>query len=101
MKEILGRISVVLLIGLLLIKVSAFHVCEHHDTPDDSNAHCELCVLAIEAQQLDGNIPSTLVLDYTPPLVPFRLKTTFLGKDYTDSLRNGTLFSRPPPIVMA
>ena len=54
MKNTFQNIGVVLLISLLLINVSAFHMYEHAEPIDDANEHCELCVLTIEGQEIEG-----------------------------------------------
>ncbi len=100
MNEIIGRFSAILLIGLLLFKVSAFHVYEHHDASDDSTSHCELCVLTIEGQQLEGIIPSLLVMDDVSPAVFSQFKINSFEQIIMTSAQEGTLFSRPPPSTL-
>ncbi|MEP3210814.1 MAG: hypothetical protein ABJN95_16550 [Maribacter sp.] len=101
MKKILERFSAVLLIGLLLIKVSAFHVYEHHDSLDDSNDHCELCVLTIEGQQSESLTPPLTVVVHSPLQFPSLPKIHSLEEGYVQTIVKGNLFARPPPQQLA
>ena len=100
MKEMLGRFFAILLISLLLVKISAFHVYEHHDELDDSNTHCELCVLTIAGQQFDAIIASPIVIVNNPLIIPSKSGVTSFGSDFIDSFYHHTFFSRPPPHIL-
>ena len=66
MKEIMKHSVSILLVGLLLIKISAFHVYDHHDTEDPPGNQCELCILILDGQ------PSEAL--YTPALAISELR---------------------------
>ncbi len=59
----LKNIGSALLLGLLLFKLSAFHVYEEHDGIDGQDTHCEFCLLVIENQQLDTLMESPPYVD--------------------------------------
>ncbi|MEM9361842.1 MAG: hypothetical protein AAGA43_04355 [Bacteroidota bacterium] len=93
----LKHIGVVVFIGLLLIKTSAFHVHDHDDTTEEHENPCELCVLLIASQQSDTLI---LIFDYIQekPVRPnTQVKVSTI--DYRDirTPLSTYLFSRPPP----
>ena len=97
MKNILEYIGTVLFIGLMLVKISAFHVYEHHDSVYGQHTQCELCVLTMESQQGETLMTPTAIVavdlnipDYNSDITPFDLPVI------TDPLKT-TLFSRPPP----
>lgn len=101
MKEIFGRFFAIFLICLLLVKVSAFHIYEHHNAPDDSNKQCELCILTIDGQQFEGIVPLPSVIE-CPSLTLHSRSTTFsFGESHANTFYKGTLYSRPPPYKLA
>lgn len=100
MKDFLGRLGALLLFSLLLVKISAFHIYEHHDTLDGNAKHCEICLLTLEGQQLEGTIPAAITFDGTRLLVSYEPQTVYYSRHDTDALRKGELFSRPPPQLM-
>lgn len=100
MKEILQRCSAFLLIGLLLIKISSFHVYEHQDTLDDSLEHCEHCLLVLNAQQSEGLItPVFFLQEYSTPVL-YEQKIISSGFLFTKTAKPVILFSRPPPVQL-
>lgn len=97
MKQLLEPFNAFFLIGLLLIKVSAFHVYEYHDSLDDSDDHCELCVLTIEGQQSESFIPPLTVVDCPILRLPSQHKIYSFEKGYANAIAKGNLLARPPP----
>jgi len=92
----LQHISVVFFVGLLLTKVSAFHVYEHH-TDNEHEDQCELCLLLIDSQQAE-----TLTTPLTfseEKFVPTRPQSKILIPDFQviSDVSKTDLFSRPPP----
>jgi hypothetical protein len=85
-----------LLVAILLIKVSAFHAYEDHD-PLEDQGHCELCLIAIEGQQLEGMDPPTVLVPSTS-ITPF-IRPVRRSVQPAHEQRCGVskLFSRPPP----
>ncbi len=100
MKEFFGRFGTCLLVGLLLVQVSMFHVYEHHDVLDSTDNPCEICVLTIEGQQFEGILPAPFSIDFSPPIVSYRPTIISFGQNFTHSILEGTLFSRPPPFLI-
>jgi len=100
MKEVLARLGSIFLVGFLLAKLSAFHIYEHHDTLDESNTHCELCVLTMEVQQFDGILPASLAIDYASIVVPFQTNIISFDQKIISTPEEGTHFSRPPPYTL-
>lgn len=91
------KVSIVtLLVGLLFIKVSAFHVYEHQNADNQVDA-CGFCDLAIENQQselvLDFSVPEATTLFAEYPI----LKITLPGVAFTPLHRYTYIFTRPPP----
>ncbi|UII81319.1 hypothetical protein [Flagellimonas sp. CMM7] len=100
MKEILRRCFAFLLIGLLLIKVSAFHVYEHQNNLDNPLEHCEHCLLAFDGQQFEGLIPSNPVPQKFLTPVISKQKIVSSKFSFTNTAKLVSLFSRPPPSQM-
>ncbi|MFS4446859.1 hypothetical protein [Maribacter sp. 2307UL18-2] len=100
MKEILSPFGIFILVGLLLTKISAFHVYEHHDTLEDSNTNCELCVLTLEGQQLDGIIPASTTIEKSLIIIPSEPTVRPFDQEAIVSFYKGSLFSRPPPTIL-
>lgn len=99
MKEVIGRCFAMLLIGLLLIKVSAFHIYEHQNALDSSASHCEQCVVAIYGQQSEAQITSFPVPEALPKII--RYKDIIISRDnaLTHNIAFIVPFSRPPPMI--
>jgi len=90
---------IILLLGLLFIKVSAFHVYEHQDA-DNQIEVCGYCDLAIENQQTELS-PGFSVPEFVPqPLIQLTAKI----RPQSDLVRSEHLTSfiltRPPPAVI-
>ena len=86
-----------LLIALLLIKVSAFHIYEEHDTLEDSGEKCELCLMAVESLQLDGTDPGVVDVPRAEVAVFQGLSQIFARQSFARKGETLLLFSRPPP----
>ena len=98
MKGILGRLFIVFLIGLFLIKISAFHVYEDHDPSEDSSNHCELCLLSFVGQQSEGQItPPFITLQEPETPITTKQQNVFYASRYSNANKPVILFSRPPP----
>ncbi|MEM9647150.1 MAG: hypothetical protein AAF969_01625 [Bacteroidota bacterium] len=97
MKEILRGCLSFLLIGLLLIKISAFHVYEHEDKLDDSTEHCEHCLLVLDGPQSEGLMPTKLMSEKTMEPVLYQDQIIPSGISGENTTRLTILFSRPPP----
>ena len=85
------------LIAVLLIKVSAFHVYEEHDAVEDPGGHCELCVIAIDGLQFEGITPSPIVVPESPVSAFFKPERIFPQQMHALKGEAFHLFSRPPP----
>lgn len=98
MKTLLKTFGSILLVGLLLAKSSAFHILEHQDSSEAFENHCELCVLALENQQLafldtpaKAEVPTRVVL-------PLQEESQSTKSAVFSSLdKQAYFFSRPPP----
>ena len=86
-----------LLVAILAIKVSAFHIYEEHDPLEDPGGHCELCLIAIDGLQLEGIHPSPVVVPNSHAGILFRPVHIFMPQAHTPGSEAGQLFSRPPP----
>ena len=86
-----------MLLGLLLFKLSAFHIYEEHDGIDGQENHCEFCLLVIENQQLDTNI------EYPPNVNDvfiekvLQVTITAVDKEVYPSPSKKEQLPRPPP----
>ena len=96
MKEGFKYFSLIL-VAILLIKVSAFHIYEEHDTLEDPGDHCELCLIAIDNLQLEGIDPSPAVVPNLPITTLLRPVKVFPEQSLSLGNESGQLFSRPPP----
>jgi len=94
------KISIVtLLLGLLFIKVSAFHVYAHQNT-DNQIEICGYCDLAIENQQAELS-PDLTPIDFTERLLDYPTLRFYLSEeDFTPLHHSAYLFTRPPPVVV-
>ncbi|WP_139063719.1 hypothetical protein [Flagellimonas eckloniae] len=86
-----------LLITLILIKVSAFHVYEHHDDHEDKTGSCEFCLFAIDSQQSDLLLQASAVIKVPNELSAY--KPCIISQDFQISRVScrSNLFYRPPP----
>ncbi|NHF60213.1 hypothetical protein FK220_012735 [Flavobacteriaceae bacterium TP-CH-4] len=89
------RISFLLLI-LLAVKVSSFHVYAHEVYDETVIEHCSICDIAVENQ----HPPLSPSLDYWYDFVEIPSATT-IQFDYQaltyQRLQRASLFGRPPP----
>ena len=100
MKEVLKYLGAAFLLVLLLVKASAFHIYDHHDSLNGQENQCEFCLLVIDSQQADillvssdiseGNIPTPLLQDQIIS-VDFQVN---LSPSKTE------LLPRPPPSIL-
>ena len=90
-----------LLVAILLIKVSAFHIYEEHDSVEDAGGHCELCMMAIDGLQLEGINPSPAIVPQSPITTLLKPVRTSLQQVHALWGEAGQLFSRPPPVHRA
>ncbi|WP_435625571.1 hypothetical protein [Flagellimonas sp.] len=95
MKKMLGFL---LFAGLILFKVSGFHVYTHHHDDCDSVENCEICDLVLENQTSDLDIPSPSLTGIQEIIL---INNALLLKPESLSTDSGInlLFSRPPPQV--
>lgn len=100
MKDFLKHIGSTFLLGLLLIKLSAFHVYEEHDNLNGQEHHCEFCLLAIENQQLDSLIVSSPLIDdiFNEPIHQDGIIWVDLSVNLNHSKEEQ--FTRPPPFIL-
>lgn len=85
-----------LLLAILVIKVSAFHIHEEHH-PDDTAHHCELCLLAIEGLQVEGIQPVSVAVPNPPITTLLKPARIFVSRAHDLKGETYHLFSRPPP----
>ncbi|MEM8847973.1 MAG: hypothetical protein AAGD17_12795 [Bacteroidota bacterium] len=93
MKKIFGLL---LFTGLMLLKVSAFHVYAHQDDDCESIENCEICDIALENQTSDIDF-------FTPPALKINNKVLFedvlviTTHSFESDSKVSLLLSRPPP----
>ena len=97
MKETLTRFGALLVISLLLIKISAFHVYEHFETLDGSSEGCEQCVFAVEGQDLKSFLPLVTVWNQLCSNTPAEQVTNYFSQILAIPFKEGLPFLRPPP----
>ena len=97
MKVEIKHISALLLISLLLLKVSAFHVYEHHNELTEHEHQCELCFITFVSQQVDILVFDTnfISIDFEPPEFKEQINSTDLSSP--SGFWQSSLLSRPPP----
>lgn len=97
--DLLKNIGSILLLGLLLLKLSAFHIYEEHDSLNGQDTHCEFCLLVIENQQLETTVISSPIIDevFVEPIHLGTITTVdlqvYLGPSKKEQL------PRPPPTI--
>lgn len=91
------HIGTLLLISLLLLKVSAFHVYEHHNESVEHEHQCELCFIAFISQQVDILVFDTyfVQIEFEPPEFTEQINITDLS--FPSGFWQSSLLSRPPP----
>lgn len=85
----------VLLVGLLFIKVSAFHVYSHEDA-DNQIETCGYCDLAVENQQAELT-PAFTSSEVIAPPTEYVATRFDLAPSATSSIYSSYFFARPPP----
>jgi len=86
-----------LLLTLMVLKVSSFHVYTHQDNITDTIENCNICDVALENQNTEYTFTSILVLLSTVVFIFYR-KLSFVSLNETPSLfLRYKLFGRPPP----
>ena len=98
MKAIVRFFWPTILIGVLLIKISAFHVCEHHDSPEHSETPCENCLLVSDALELEGISTPVEGLELFRPEILSAEKLVFVTTRYKNKKRIANFHCRPPPL---
>lgn len=98
MKAIVRYFWPTILIDVLLIKISAFHVCGHHGSSEHSETPCENCLLVIDALELEGI--STPVEDHElfRSEVLSAEKLVLAAIWYINKKRMANFHCRPPPL---
>lgn len=98
MKAIVRYFWPTILIGVILIKISAFHVCGHHDSSEHSKTPCENCLLVIDALELEGfSIPVEGSELFRPEILSAQ-KLVFDAVWYKNKKRIASFHCRPPPL---
>ena len=97
MKDFFARFISILFVGLVLIKVSAFHVYEHFDSLDGSHEDCELCIFAIEGQQFESSLFPIAEIEQILSIIASRPKITYVVQEHVVLIKKGILLLRPPP----
>ena len=101
MKQIFRCFAAFILVGLLLVKVAAPHVYEHFDSAEGAPDDCELCVLAIEGQNIESFLPTVITIEQlTLPILSSSLPSYVAQRDIF-TIDKGILFLRPPPYHLA
>ncbi|NAS10640.1 hypothetical protein [Poritiphilus flavus] len=101
MKKVFRSSFAFILLGLLLIKISSFHIYDHQDSSIDPMAHCELCLQAIEGQQMEMLYPPFVADQVISTPILFERKAIFPGPVLSNTATPAILFSRPPPSPIA
>ncbi|UOY06806.1 hypothetical protein L0P88_23175 [Muricauda sp. SCSIO 64092] len=98
MKTIVRYFWSTILVGFLLIKISAFHVCEHHHSSEHSKTPCENCLLVIDALELEGISTPVEGLELFRPEILSAEKLVFATTRYKNKKRIANFYCRPPPL---
>ncbi len=87
-----------LLLALLMVKISSFHVYAHQGEPDSVTEECTVCDVTLENQQPE--IGGAMVSLPTIRVIPATNVIHFQSNVSDDSqYRLRSLFSRPPPFL--
>ncbi len=99
-KDIFKFFGSILLVALIFVKVSAFHVYEHHNSIDDDKPSCELCLFALDSQQAQVLIQTTAEIKVPNDFLANR--SIIVAQDFKISKTSsgGNLFCRPPPSIL-
>lgn len=88
-----------LLFTLMFFKVSSFHVYAHHDSDSNDIENCTLCELAIENQNTDFSLDSSVtVLQNHSDIIILKQPATY-NLVVTSTFLRFNFFGRPPPTV--
>ncbi len=101
MKAIVRYFWPTILIGVLLIKISAFHVCEHHHSSEHSETPCENCLLVIDALELEGILTAGEDPELFRPEILSTKKLVFSTTRYKNKKRIANFRCRPPPLLFS
>nr|WP_298998635.1 hypothetical protein [uncultured Allomuricauda sp.] len=86
-------------IGLMLLKVSAFHVYTHDHYDDcDSIENCEICDIVLDNQTSNVDIPQPIPIDIFQLIISQETADFTSPVFFYDSKFNH-LFCRPPPLI--
>ena len=100
MKNVLKYLGAVLFVTLMLTKASAFHIYEHHDSLNDQETPCELCILSIDNQQTDILFCPILSLVENIELPVYQGNLISFDLQLDKGPMKTSLFSRPPPSLL-
>ncbi|WP_273566692.1 hypothetical protein [Maribacter halichondriae] len=95
----IGSAIAFLLFALLLVKVSAFHVYTHHDSPTDELDNCKICHLVLETQSSEQQVEPVLSFDIAKIAVIGENPIIRENTVFTSFLLHYRLFGRPPPSI--
>ncbi|MEO1486000.1 MAG: hypothetical protein AAFU57_09640 [Bacteroidota bacterium] len=93
----LKQIGAFVFFSLLLFKVSAFHVYEHHHSEEEHEHTCEHCAFALDFQKADVQVSFQEVVFQEPLVSLFDGEPSFLAAQINTNSVKTDLFSRPPP----
>ena len=93
----IGSAIAFLLFALLLVKVSAFHVYTHHDSPTDELDNCKICHLVVETQSSEQHVEPAFSFDIPRLEIVGHDSITQNTTVLTSFLSHYRLFGRPPP----
>ncbi|MEL6304696.1 MAG: hypothetical protein AAFQ20_07900 [Bacteroidota bacterium] len=93
----LKQIGAIVFLSLLLFKVSALHVYEHHHDEEAHEHPCEHCELALDFQKADIQLTFPVLVPQMAIALPFDGDLSFLTTQTQKSSFITELFSRPPP----
>jgi len=99
MKVLLKKIWAPLLIAVLLLKISAFHVYEHQDSTSDESSHCELCIISVNSPNAEGTFTESFEVKRPFIEVPEKTQISSWNADKSDSLEELIHCTRPPPAL--
>ena len=89
---------IILLVGLLFVKVSAFHVYAHQNA-DNQAETCGYCDLAVENQQAELTPGFSALEVPTPPAEHLETQIELPHVEVVSFHLSSFLFTRPPPVI--
>ena len=99
-KSIFTYFSAFILLGLILIKVTSFHIYSHQDNPVDTIENCSICDMAIQNQNSEFTFITILAIVFFSVSISTDQKIYPLAIELPSSYFSYASFGRPPPSFM-